>query len=335
METKIASNKRGVANEVIIQLTNAAGIAYLPGQPFFIANTLASNIRVVDPAGFEEIPSIIADFGPGWPGIRANPSDAIANPTSGFELDGGLGGVPAQYLFANEDGTVSGWSEVDGDFLTTTVLGLDHSQRGDEYEGATLLTNGCCAPMLGLADFHHGMVRCVSDSFTDVECTGHFVDPHLPAGYAPFGIHQIENRVFVTYALQDAAKLHPVAGESKGIVDEFDWEGKFIRRFATGGTLNAPWGVVKASAKFGTYSSDILIGNFGDGTISAFDEKTGRLRGQLRDAAGELIVNPGLRGMVFGSAGTGNPNFLYFTAGPVNVPFGLLGSLAAGPEPTH
>jgi uncharacterized protein (TIGR03118 family) len=174
-------------------------------------------------------------------------------------------------------------------------------------------------------------VQCISNAFVPLECRGRFIDPKLPAHYAPFGINQIGNEVFVTYALQDDEKMHAVAGAGEGIVDVFDWEGRFIKRFATGGTLDAPWAVVKASAEFGSFANDILIGNYGDGTISAFDPTTGKFRGQLKDKGGKAIANQGLRGLVFGSPGTGTIDTLYFTAGPANKAEGLLGSLA--PEP--
>ena len=150
----------------------------------------------------------------------------------------------------------------------------------------------------------------------------------LPAGYAPFGIQVLGKRVFVTYALQDSRKHDPVFGQGNGIVSVFDLEGNFVRRFASHGTLNAPWGVARASAHFGQFSNAILIGNCGDGTINAFDSVTGKFLGRLKDMTGKFIVNPGLGGLTFPTGGTGAPNTLYFTAGPNQKRDGLFGAIS-------
>jgi uncharacterized protein (TIGR03118 family) len=324
-QTNLVANHRGVAQEVDIHLTNASSIAYLPGQPFFVTNERAGTLRVYDPAGFEEIPGVLLVSPPEADAPPTRPTAVVANPTSDFAF-AALGDAP-QYMVAAENGTISGWAELDGDFEEMTDLALDHSKQGDEYEGMAILTNTCCEPVLAVTDAHHARVMCLNVAFVPFECPEGFVDRHLPAHYAPYGIQQIGSEVYVTYVEYDSERLHPVAGEGKGIVDVFDWQGKFLRRFATGGSLNEPWAVVKAPAQFGGFANDILVGNFGDGSISAFDEKTGALRGQLTDAAGKLIVNPGLRGLVFGSRGTGDPNTLYFTAGPDDEPDGLLGAI--------
>jgi len=139
-------------------------------------------------------------------------------------------------------------------------------------------------------------------------------------------VHFINNVIFVAYAMQDAAKHDPTTGAGLGIVDAFDMEGNFTRTFASGGTLNAPWGVVATPASFGTFPNDVLIGNFGDGTINAFDG-TGHFLAKVTDSAGHVITNPGLWDMVFGAGGTGDPNTLYFTAGGANQTSGLFATL--------
>jgi hypothetical protein len=161
-----------------------------------------------------------------------------------------------------------------------------------------------------------------------VTLVGSFTDPTLPAGYAPFGIQPIGSQIVVSYALQDAAKHDPVAGAGNGYVSVFDTNGNFSQRLASNGTLNAPWGIVQASASFGLFSNDLLIGNFGDGTISAFDNH-GNFLGQLKDQTGAAIVNASLWALVFGAGGTGDPNTLYFTAGLAKEGHGLFGAIAA------
>jgi uncharacterized protein (TIGR03118 family) len=150
----------------------------------------------------------------------------------------------------------------------------------------------------------------------------------LPAGYAPFNIQQIGTQIFVTYAVQDATGTNTVVSAGNGIVSVFDQEGNYIRRFASNGELNAPWGIVPASASFGRFSNDILIGNFGDGTINAFDPATGKFLGQLQTASGEVITNPGLWALAFRSDGVRDPNTLYFTAGSSGEDHGLFGTIS-------
>jgi uncharacterized protein (TIGR03118 family) len=182
---------------------------------------------------------------------------------------------------------------------------------------------------LALADFHGGFVATYDVGFNLLATLGSFKDRNLPLGYAPFNIQQIGTQVFVTYAMQDASGTNPVVGPGNGIVSVFDQEGNFIRRFASNGPLNAPWGLVQAGANFGPFSNDILIGNFGDGTINAFDPSTGNFLGSLQDSSGITIVNPGLWALVFRSDGVGSPDTLYFTAGSSGENHGLFGTITA------
>jgi hypothetical protein len=158
-------------------------------------------------------------------------------------------------------------------------------------------------------------------NFNPTTLSGSFSDPKLPAGLAPHGIHVIGNQIFVAYAMQDAAKHDAQPGAGLGQVDIFDTNGNFVSTLvAAGGKINAPWGVVGTTATFGAFPNAILVGNFGDGTISAFDT-TGKFLGQLTDASNKVLVNPGLWDMVFGQGGpSGDPNTLYITAGGGNQP---------------
>jgi uncharacterized protein (TIGR03118 family) len=168
---------------------------------------------------------------------------------------------------------------------------------------------------------------------------GNFTDPNLPSGYAPFGIQNIGGKLFVTYAKQDSAGKDDVAGPGNGFVDVFDTNGNLIGRFASDGTLNSPWGIALAPGNFGEFSNDLLIGNFGDGRISAFD-LAGNFIGQLDNPNGSLLQIEGLWALQFGggNANSGAVNDLYFTAGipgPDEIEdHGLFGFIAAVPEPT-
>ena len=207
---------------------------------------------------------------------------------------------------------------------------VDHSQSGAVYTGLEILNPACCAPFLAVANFRSGLVETYTVNSSPLAPPGSFTDPNLPAGYAPFGMRILSNQVFVTYAVQDASKQNPVFGAGNGIVDIFDLEGNFVKRFATGGALNAPWGVTQASASFGPFSNAILVGNFGDGTINAFDAATGNFIGQLTDGNGQVIVMDGLHALAFRADGFGDPNSLYFTAGINNGQDGLFGAITTG-----
>jgi len=324
-QTNIVSNVRGVAENIDVRLRNPLGIALLPGQPFFVVDHFRGVARVYDAAGLSELPGSVA-IPPSTsnPASSPGPTAVIANTIPAFEVAGG----PSQLLFATEQGTIAGWYGFDGDFLTMAITGVDNSLHSAEYEGLAILTPSCCAPFLAATDFHNGFIESFTESFAPLAPPGSFTDPHLPAGYAPFGIQKVGTQVFVTYALQDIDRLTPKAGPGNGIVSIFDQEGNFVKRFASNGNLNAPWAVVQASANFGRFSNVILVGNTGDGTIAAFDPNTGSFLGNLQDVTGKPIINVGLRGMVFGSGGTGDPNTLYFTANPNNGAQSLLGSIS-------
>jgi uncharacterized protein (TIGR03118 family) len=239
----------------------------------------------------------------------------------------------AAFIFATEDGTISSWKFPNA--ATTpqiaTASGVYKGLAvGNSSQGATLYA----------ANFHAGTIDTFNSNFGQATLAGHFVDPHLPPGYAPFGIQNINGTLYVTYAVQDGAKHDDVAAPGNGIVDKFDTDGNFIGRFASnGGPLNSPWGLALAPANFGEFSGDLLVGNFGDGTIDAFD-LNGNFRGMLTDASGNPIVIQGLWGLLFGSGSAtgGATNELFFSAGIPgpggNVEDnGLFGALTV-PEPS-
>jgi len=163
-----------------------------------------------------------------------------------------------------------------------------------------------------------------------VNLAGSFTDPTLPRGYAPFGIANLGGALYVTYALQDAQKHDDVAGPAHGFVDIFDTDGHLVRRLATRGRLNSPWGLALAPAQFGRFSNDLLVGNFGDGRINAIDPATGEFLGQLHDTHNRAITIDGLWGLDFGNdANAGPSTTLFFTAGPNDESDGLFGSLVS------
>jgi uncharacterized protein (TIGR03118 family) len=191
-------------------------------------------------------------------------------------------------------------------------------------------------------NFNSGKIDVFNNSFGTASLPGSFTDPNLPSGYAPFGIQNIGGKLYVTYAVQDSAKHDDVAGAGNGIVDVFDTNGNFLQRLVSNGSsspLNSPWGLALAASNFGQFSGDLLVGNFGDGTINVFDPVTGAFLGTLDDANGNPIVIEGLWGLLFGNGGNGGAtDQLFFSAG-IPGPSGhiedngLFGFLAI-PEPS-
>lgn len=315
----------GTASHTDRGLINPWGVAFAPGQPFFVANNDRGNAKVFDPSGAAAIPLEVGIPVPSGGLPPSKPTAVVFNPTAEDFL---VRGTPAQFLIATENGTISTWASIDGNNPSFALLAHDDSGSGAIYKGLAIITPQCCREYLALAEFHAGFVATFDISFNLLATSGSFKDENLPAGYAPFNIQQIGSQVFVTYALQDASGTNPMTGPGNGIVNIFDEEGNLVRRFATNGPLNAPWGVAQASTNFGPFNNDILIGNFGDGVINAFDPATGQFLGPLKDSSGKVIINPGLWALVFRADGLGDPNTLYFTAGGSGEDHGLLGTIS-------
>lgn len=240
----------------------------------------------------------------------------------------------AHFLFSTEDGTVAAWSGG-----TTATLPVNNSASGAVYKGLALASNGG-NEYLYATDFHNGRIDVFDNNFTPHSFgAGAFTDPGLPAGYAPFGIQASGGKIYVTYALQDAARHDDVGGPGHGFLDVFNSDGTFVQRLVTMGALNSPWGMAFApTTGFGKFSGDLLVGNFGDGTINAFDPTTGAKLGTVDGSNGMPLVNLGLWGLAFGNGAQGtSTTTLYFTAG---IPGpggmvednGLFGAIAT-PEP--
>lgn len=238
-------------------------------------------------------------------------------------------GQPAQFLFCSLDGTISGWNT--SSIGNVAEIKVNRSANKAVYTDMALLTNSTGTFILA-ANFGQGAsVEIYDTSFHTVALGGPFTDPNLPAGYAPYAVHTIGSTVYVTYMLRDTTTFTETLGAGTGIVDAFDVNGQFVKRAITGGALNAPWGMALAPAGFGPFGGDLLVGNFGDGVINVYDPSTYNLLGQLTDASGNVIANPGLWEIVFGQANpsVGDPNTLYFAAGLNGETAGLFGSIAA------
>jgi uncharacterized protein (TIGR03118 family) len=181
------------------------------------------------------------------------------------------------------------------------------------------------------ANFRDGTIDVFDRNYNPATTDGGFVDPNIPAGFAPFSITSIGGDLFVTYAKQNAQKHDDVAGPGNGFVDVFDTDGHLLRRFASRGVLNSPWGLARASFDFGRFSGDILIGNFGDGRINVFDSQ-GHFIDEIEDARGKPLVIDGLWTLTLGGGAKSSPDTLYFTAGPNGETDGLFGTITPASE---
>jgi uncharacterized protein (TIGR03118 family) len=254
------------------------------------------------------------------------PTGQVHNPTSG-----NFGG--AAFIFASENGGIDAWSG-------GTSAVSKFTSASAVYKGLAIGTTTGGSAQVYATDFHNNKIDVFNSSFGQVSSPGAFTDPNLPTGYAPFGIQNIGGKLYVTYAVQDVpgAGHDDVAGPGNGIVDVFDTNGNFLQRLVSNGSLNSPWGLALAPSNFGQFSGDLLVGNFGDGTINAFDPTTGAFLGTLDDPNGNPIVIEGLWGLLFGNGGNGGAtDQLFFSAGipgPDSIEdHGLFGDITV-PEPS-
>jgi uncharacterized protein (TIGR03118 family) len=262
--------------------------------------------------------------------VPGGPTGTVANSNANaFVVSQGSASGSARFLFDTQAGTIMGWTPtVNG---TAAVTAVDNSSKGAVYDGLAILNDRLYA-----ADFHNARIDSFDSSFKPLSLP--FADKNIPKGWAPFNIQALNGRLFVAYAQQDKAKKNSVAGGGLGYVDEFTPDGVLVGRVASKGNsnapLNAPWGLAMAPASFGAYSGDLLVGNFGNGRISAYQQRSdGKwvYKGQLRVANGTPITIDGLWAIAFGNgASAGSTSNLYFLAGPTGQSHGLYGFIAVG-----
>jgi uncharacterized protein (TIGR03118 family) len=321
-------------------LINPWGLSESPTSPFWISDNGAglTSIYSATPAGVTTnvIAPITIAVPPGQDPGTASPTGQVFNSfasTGAFTLQDGS---PATFLFATEDGTISGWNAAAGTQSIIAVDEADNPAAGDEAQGLGAVYKGLAigesdnGPVLFAANFRHGTVDTYDKNF---DLINSFTDPNVPQGFAPFNVQVLDNKLFVTFAQQDDVKHDDVAGAGNGFVDEFDLNGNMLGRVASNGPLDSPWGLAIAPQSFGKLAGDLLVGNFGDGTIDAFNLNTDDFAGKLSGADGKPIVIGDLWALAPGNGGNGgDPNTIYFTAGVHNEAQGLFGSLT--PDPT-
>src|SRR6266516_3247576 len=309
--TNLQSDIAGVATHLDRNLVNPWGMAVSPGGTIWVSDngTGVSTLYHQDGTAASlvvTIPTAARDRDVG------NPTGQVFNGTPFFQVTKNGNSAPAFFIFVSEDGSISGWNPTLDQ--TNAIIAVDNgTNRGVNraiYKGATLgVANG--HNFLYATDFHTGKVHTFDENFHQVNSNG-FVDPNLPAGYAPFGIQNINGEIFVTYALQDHQKEDDVPGPGNGFVNVFDTSGNFVRRLISNGNLNSPWGLALVEG-------ELWVGNFGDGTINNYDPATGVFLETISRATGDPVQFDGLWDLLPLGAG------VYFTAGIADEEHGLFG----------
>jgi uncharacterized protein (TIGR03118 family) len=324
-QTNLVSDIAGVARLTDPNLVNPWGMAAGPTTPVWVADN-GTGVATIYPGAAGGTPISIAPLVVHIPG--GAPTGQVYNPTSGFVVSSGGSSGPALFLFASETGKITGWSPGVPPPAPSTRAQRAASVRGAIFKGLALASDAQGA-FLYATDFHHATVDVFDARFHRVRLAGSFADHGVPAGFAPFNVQALGDELYVTYAKQDAAREDDVAGPGLGFVNVFDTQGRFLRRLASRGPLNAPWGLAVAPAGFGRFSGALLVGNFGDGRINAYDPASGRFLGQLDNPAGAPITIDGLWALRFGNGVTGDPTDLLFSAGIADEAHGLFGLIRA------
>ncbi|HET6881721.1 MAG TPA: TIGR03118 family protein [Pirellulales bacterium] len=241
--------------------------------------------------------------------VGSQPMGEVVNASSSFALPKG---GPADLLFASKDGSISGWNS-----SVPSSAQTGHGPTSAVYTGLALDND-----LLYATDFQDGRIDAFDSSFNPTSLSGTFTDPNLPAGDAPFNIANLGGTLLVSYA--------PQSGVAGGVIDDFNYDGTFVKRLATGGSLNAPWGMVLAPQTFGEFGGDLLVANTGDGKINAFDPNSGAYQGTVSNPAGNPLVVNGLHGLTFGNdTNAGSSNVLFFTAVGAGGQHGVLGQIVS------
>jgi uncharacterized protein (TIGR03118 family) len=330
LQTNLVSDLPGMARLTDPNLVNPWGIVTNPNGALWISDN-GSGMSTIDDGTGQPFPPQVITIPPPAGGMGpSSPTGVVFNNTGAFTVQSATGSGASFFIFDTEDGTISAWAPSVNP--TQAILEVDNSASGAGavYKGLAI-DSTAAGNFLLATNFRSGNIDVFDQNFHPTHLAGSFSDPGIPAGFAPFNIAVINGTVFVTYALQNAQKNADVAGPGNGFIDVFDTNGNFLRRFASQGPLNSPWGMTLAPADFGPFSNDLLVGNFGDGHINVFNPSTGAFLGQMTDTSGNPIAIDRLWGLTFGGGGPSNGavNTLFFTAGIQDEQHGLFGTLQA------
>jgi uncharacterized protein (TIGR03118 family) len=327
-QINLVSDVPGRAQITDPNLVNAWGASYGPTSPLWVSDN-GTDVATLYSGGVHGGTQTIVPLVVSIPG--GAPTGQVFNPTSDFVVHGSDGSsAPAVFLFVGETGHLTGWAP------TVPATGTPPSTEAQDavvtpgaiYKGLALAQTPS-GPMLYAADFSAGTVDVYNGIFQRVITAGNFQDPQLPARFAPFNVAVLDGKVYVAYAKQDADREDEIAGSGLGRVDVYSLDGQLIHRLFRHAVLNAPWGLTIAPAGFGSFSNDLLVGNFGDGRIHAFDPQTLRFKGTVRRADHSPVSIDGLWALLPGNGREGGTDEVLFTAGPADEEHGLLGTLSA------
>jgi uncharacterized protein (TIGR03118 family) len=323
----LVSNVSGVAPVTDPDLVNGWGLARSGTSPWWVADNGpdpgTSKATLYNGAGVKQALTVDVLGGPTGAVFAGSSGNFLIASTASTSL------APANFIFATEAGDVRAWRGTSTAALVAPTTGI---APGAVFKGLAI-AQPASGPLLYATDFHNAQVDVFNGAWQNVTPSGAFVDPNVPPGYAPFGIQAIGADLFVTYGKQDADAHDEVDGPGLGFVDEYDLQGNLVARVAERGQLNAPWGLAMAPPSFGRYAGDLLVGNFGDGQINAYanGDDGWHHAGTLRTPAGSKLAIDRLWALEFGSGGSnGDPNTLFFTAGPNDESNGLFGTITAG-----
>jgi len=316
-QTNLVSDIPGMAAVTDPNLKDPWGVAFSPTSPIWVADRTTGLSTLYNGVG--AITPLVVTVPPGT--AATGPTGMVFAGGTSFRLNAN----PVNFIFDTLGGTIDAWN---GGSTATVVS----TTAGANYTGLALASNTLFA-----ANFTSGgQVSVFDSSFGKTTVSGNFNDPNLPSGYAPFNVQTLNGKLYVEYAKLTPGVPVALPGGG-GFVDVFDTSGNLLQRLISNGSLDAPWGVTVAPAAFGAFGGDVLVGNFGDGKINAFDPLTGAFIGTLSDSSGNPIVDNGLWAIAFdspnGAPGALNPNELFFTAGPNRGEDGLFGAITAVPEP--
>jgi uncharacterized protein (TIGR03118 family) len=307
----LVSDIDGVARITDPNLVNPWGLSFGPATPAWVADN-HTNVSTLYSGGVRKSIPVTLPLVVSVPG---GPTGTVFNGTSGFKLND----APAKFLFDTEGGQVLAWNGGNAASVVATTPGAN-------YKGLAIATSGNTT-LLYAANFGAGKIDVFNDLFAPTTVPGGFADPNLPAGFAPFNVQEIAGRIVVAYAEVDPSSGDEIAGPGLGYVDVFDTSGHLIRRLISQGALDAPWGLALAPRHFGPFSGDLLVGNFGDGKINAYDPRTGAFQGTITNKDGNPIAVNGLWALRFGNGVIGTPHTLLFTAGIGDEEHGLFGEI--------
>jgi uncharacterized protein (TIGR03118 family) len=322
-QRNLISDIGGVARITDRNLVNPWGLAAGPSTPLWVADNGTDVSTLYSGAVNGSIP-VIAPLVVSIPG--GAPTGVVYNPTNGFVVHAGSASAPARFVFDSEAGQITAWSP---NVPPATQAQVAATTPGAIYKGLAIAATRKHGTLLYAADFHGAKIDVFDDEFAPVTLPGAFTDRGLPAGYAPFNVQELGGRLYVAYAKQDADAEDEEAGAGLGFVDVYNTRGRLLRRLVSQGQLNAPWGLVLAPHRFGGFGGDLLVGNFGDGAINAYDRRSNHFEGRLANEDGNPIQIDGLWALRFGNGTFGTPDGLLFTAGIADEEHGLLGEIVA------